>query len=261
MKEKVITAFQGKNPASYRCLNERILQAVQEGYNKLVINGALGQRFLAAGMNKEVEIDVHGVGGNDLGAFMDGPIINLYGNAEDQLGNTMNSGKIIIHGNVGDVAGLSMRGGKILVKGDSGYRLGIHMKEYKEKSPVLVFGGGVKEFCGEYLAGGKIIILGMKFSNSKVGDYPKKRIVAENLGSGMHGGTIYVRGEVPESYLGMGAKVDEFCEKDRRNLQPILNEWCKCFDSDPSEIWEDDFTKVIPNSHRPYRSFYCYESV
>lgn len=35
-----------------------------------------------------------------------------------------------------------------------------HMKEYKEKVPVLVIGGRTGSFLGEYQAGGIIVVLG-----------------------------------------------------------------------------------------------------
>ena len=64
----------------------------------------------------------------------------------------MNDGKIIINGNAGDTLGYAMRGGKIFVKGNAGYRTGIHMKEYKDKNPVIAVGGSTGSFLGEYLA-------------------------------------------------------------------------------------------------------------
>jgi glutamate synthase domain-containing protein 3 len=43
---------------------------------------------------------------------------------------------------------------------------------------VLVIGGTAQDFLGEYIAGGIIILLGL------------------DLGTGMHGGTMYIRGEI-----------------------------------------------------------------
>lgn len=36
------------------------------------------------------------------------------------------------------------------------------MKAYEEKVPVMVIGGSVGSFLGEYQAGGRIIVLGLK---------------------------------------------------------------------------------------------------
>lgn len=211
--------------------------------------------------HKDVKIDIYGTPGNDLGVFMDGPIIEVHGSADDQSGNTMNSGKIIVHGNAWDVTGLAACGGKIFVRGNGGYRIGIHMKEYKEYRPIIVYGGKVKEFFGEYMAGGVLMALGLKVEKDTVVDIPENEVVQGSLGSGIHGGAIYVRGRVPESNLGVGAVVQKFTEEDRKNLEPLLKEFCNHFRVPLEKVWERDFMKVAPTSARPYASYYNYRSV
>jgi glutamate synthase domain-containing protein 3 len=61
------------------------------------------------------------------------------------------------------------------------------MKEYKEKKPSLVIGGTAQDFAGEYMAGGVMILLGMNLKDGE--NHPAKYI-----GTGMHGGVIYLRG-------------------------------------------------------------------
>ena len=95
----------------------------------------------------------------------------------------------------GDIVGHSMRGGAILVEGNAGYRVGIHMKEYGEQRPVVVIGGTAQHFLGEYMAGGIIIVLGR-------GLEPGERHPSRYIGTGMHGGVIYLRGAVDERFLG-----------------------------------------------------------
>ena len=91
---------------------------------------------------------INGTPRNALGAYLDGCVITVHGNAQDATGDTMNDGTIYISGSSGDATGYAMRGGRIFVNGDVGYRAGIHMKEYKEKSPVLVVGGSAGSFLG-----------------------------------------------------------------------------------------------------------------
>lgn len=74
----------------------------------------------------------------------------MHGNTQDAVGDTMNAGRVCIFGNAGDAVGYAMRGGKIFIRGDAGYRVGIHMKAYKEHRPVIVVGGVVGSFLGEY---------------------------------------------------------------------------------------------------------------
>jgi formylmethanofuran dehydrogenase subunit C len=170
----------------YRDLNQRIRQEIAAGEKRFDLLNVNGQRYIADGIRGDIEFDIHGVPGNDLGAFMDGPTIRVHGNAQDVVGNTMNSGRIIVHGHAGDVLGYGMRGGELLVRGDVGYRVGIHMKAFGERQPVVVAGGRAGDFLGEYMAGGLLIVLGL-------GLRPGQRLVGNWCATGMHGGSIYLR--------------------------------------------------------------------
>ncbi|UCH89897.1 MAG: hypothetical protein JSV49_04435 [Thermoplasmata archaeon] len=249
-------------PLRYFELNEKIHRAANEGYKNITVKNVYGQRFICAGMeHKDVKVDIYGTPGNDLGVFMDGPTIEVHGSAEDQAGNTMNAGTIIIHGNAWDVTGLAARNGKIFVRGNGGYRIGIHMKEYREFRPIVVYGGAAKEFFGEYMAGGVLVALGLKFDNGNVSDLPLKDVVRGSLGSGIHGGAIFVRGNVPEHYLGVSAKIQPFTEEDRKVLTPVFEEFCNYFNVDMDRIWARDITKIAPSSSRPYGAYYNPRSV
>jgi glutamate synthase domain-containing protein 3 len=81
---------------------------------KLVIQNVCGQRYIGTDLNKNLQIEIHGTPGNDLGAFMSGPKVIVHGSAQDASGNTMDEGEIIVEGHAGDLTGHSMRGGKIL---------------------------------------------------------------------------------------------------------------------------------------------------
>jgi glutamate synthase domain-containing protein 3 len=152
--------------------------------------------------------------------FMNGPTIIVHGNADHAPGNTMDDGKIVIHGSGGDVTGHSMRGGRVFVRDDVGYRSGIHMKEYKEKFPVLVIGGTAKDFLGEYMAGGILIVLNIDNEGNDLGEIKGKMI-----GTGIHGGSIYIRGKVDKSQLGVAADIKEFTEEDRERAWEIFQKY------------------------------------
>ncbi len=255
-----------KKPMGYRPLNELIHNAANDGFKHIILKNVLGQRFIAACMeHKDVKLDIYGTPGNDLGVFMDGPTIEIFGNCEDQTGNTMNSGTIIVHGNAWDVTGLAARGGKIFIRGNGGYRIGIHMKAYLDMKPIIVYGGSVREFFGEYMAGGVLVALGLEIENSNpktiVSDVKFKYVVKGSLGTGIHGGVIYVRGKVPKDHLGVGATVLPIDSEDERSLEPILKEFCKYFKVPIEKIWEKDLLKIVPASARPYGSYYNYRSV
>jgi glutamate synthase domain-containing protein 3 len=163
----------------------------------------------------------------------------------------MNNGEIIIHGHAGDILGLSARGGKIFVREDVGYRAGIHMKEYQDKKPMVIIGGTAQDFLGEYMAGGILILLGL---NLKEGVCHK----ANFIGTGMHGGVIYMRGEVQEFQLGKEVGVAELNENDYVILKGLVGEFASHFDYDAEEILKYKFTKLFPLYLRPYGQLYAY---
>jgi glutamate synthase domain-containing protein 3 len=236
---------------SHRDLNARLREVVSNGAQKIELRNVYGQRYIGTDLNKAVEIEIFGVPGNDLGAFMDGPKIIVRGNAQDGCGNTMNNGEIIVHGHAGDVIGLSARGGKIFVREDVGYRAGIHMKEYQEQKPVLVIGGTAQDFFCEYMAGGVVILLGL---NLKEGELHKARFI----GTGMHGGVIYLRGSVDDYQLGKEVGVADLDEKDLQSLKGYVGEFASHFGFTAEEIMKQKFSKLFPRWLRPYGRLYAY---
>jgi len=234
-----------------RDLNTRLREATSNGTQRIKLRNVYGQRYIGTDLDKPVEIEIFGTPGNDLGAFMDGPRIIVHGNAQDGCGNTMNSGEIIVHGHAGDIIGLSARGGKIFVRDGVGYRAGIHMKEYEDKKPVLVIGGTAQDFLGEYMAGGILILLGL---NLKQGENHR----ANYIGTGMHGGAIYLRGSINDFQLGKEIGVAELDEKDNLNLKQLVGEFASHFDYDAEEILRHKFMKLFPLYLRPYGRLYAY---
>lgn len=233
----------------YRLLNKMIRGAVASGEKEFELDNIGGQRYIGVGLDHSIKITINGTPGNDLGAFMNGPKIIVNANAQDGIANTMNAGEIIVHGNVGDIIGYGMRGGKLYIKGDAGYRVGIHMKEYKKQIPVIIAGGTAGDFFGEYMAGGIMILLGMN---------GKKPIVGDHVGTGMHGGVIYVRGKVNAEKLGKEVNCLELNEEDEKLIGSYLKEYCECFGFDYIEVMDVKFTKLVPLSHRPYGNLYVY---
>lgn len=235
----------------YRDLNTRLRELVAAGAGKIELRNVHGQRYLGTDLNQPVELEIHGTPGNDLGAFMNGPRITVHGNAQDGCGNTMNEGQIVVHGRAGDTVGLSARGGKIYIRGDVGYRAGIHMKEYKEKKPVLVIGGTAQDFVGEYMAGGVLIMLGLTLGESR-------NHCAKYIGTGMHGGVIYIQGNVAPFQLGKEVGTAGLDEKDMVVLKEHVTAFAAFFGYDAAEILGRKFIKLYPKWLRPYGRLYAY---
>ena len=235
----------------YRELNARLRDVVSNGIKEIELHNVYGQRYIGTDLDKPVEIEIFGTPGNDLGTFMDGPRIAVRGNAQDGCGNTMNSGEIIVHGHAGDIIGLSARGGKIFVREDVGYRAGIHMKEYQDKKPVLVIGGTAQDFLGEYMAGGILIVLGLNLGEVELHE-------ARFVGTGMHGGVIYLRGSIEDYQVGKEVGVAQLEEKDYQILYPLVSEFAAHFDYETDMILEHNFMKLFPRWLRPYGRLYAY---
>ncbi len=238
------------NSKHYKELNEEIVQAIENGAAQLTLEDVNGQRFIADALRGNLKIDIYGTPGNDLGMFMDGPTVTVFGNVQDGAGNTMSSGKIIVHGNGRDILGHSMRGGTIFVRGDVGYRVGIHMKTYKSSVPIIVAGGRAGDFLGEYMAGGMIIVLGIHNTAENT------ELLGDWVATGQHGGAIYVRGEVDNDRLGNGAAQFPMAADDETAVKNVLAEYCHVFSLDLDSVLETEFTKIAPVSHRPYATLY-----
>lgn len=234
---------------AFQDLNSLLKGMNDNGARRIELHNVFGQRYIGTDLAKKMEIDIYGTPGNDLGSFMNGPKITVHGNVQDGCGNTMNDGLVVVHGCAGDITGYSMRGGKIFIRDDVGYRVGIHMKEFQNNKPYLVVGGTAQDFLGEYMAGGVLVVLGLTI---KDGESHKARFV----GTGMHGGTIYMRGEATQ--LGREVGVVDINENDKQLLLSLIHEYCSYFELDPEDILNEKFLKLIPVSHRPYGKLYAY---
>jgi glutamate synthase domain-containing protein 3 len=228
----------------YRDLNSRLRAAVESGVQRIELQNVHGQRYIGTDITGPVEIEIHGTPGNDLGAFMDGPRVVIHGNAQDGCGNTMNGGEIVVHGRAGDIVGLSARGGKIFVRDDVGCRAGIHMKEYQEKRPVIVIGGTARDFLGEYMAGGILIVLGLNLAKDQAH-------AANYIGTGMHGGVIYLRGSVEEHQLGKEVGAADLDENDCATIDRYVGEFAAHFGYNVRDILGHRFRKLCPRFLRP----------
>lgn len=235
----------------YRILNEQIRENIIDGAEEIILDNVNGQRYIGDGLKqKNVKVHINGVPGNDLAAFMDGPTLFVNENAQDGVSNTMNSGKVIVNGDAGDVLGYGMRGGKLFVKGNVGYRVGIHMKAYQNHVPIIVVGGTAQDFFGEYMAGGILILLGLDVKSNE-------QICGSYIGTGIHGGTIYIRGNVEDHQLGNGTGVFSTSKDDDVLLENILSEYANDLGKNLKDILTKNFIKLVPISHRPYKKLYC----
>lgn len=235
--------------STYYCeLNEQI-KALAEKPGKITVRDVFGQRYIGCGLKNHTQLDVFGTLGNDSACYMDGATVKVYGNAQDGIANTMNDGTLIVHGNCGDIMGYAMRGGELFIKGYAGYRAGIHMKEYEDKIPKIVIGTKAGDFLGEYMAGGRVVVLGLDLS-------PTEYAAGRFFGTGMHGGKMYIRGRVNEALMGREIASAPLDEGDLVFLRKAVDDYAAHFKADLSAISLDEFVKYQPKSSRPYGNMY-----
>lgn len=230
---------------SFQQLNEQI-HTCQDA--EITLTDVMGQRYIASGLSGK-RLEIHGIPGNALGAYVDDCRVEVFGNAQDATGDTMNAGEIIIHGSSGDATGYAMRGGMILVEGNVGYRAGIHMKAYKDQVPVLVVGGEAGSFLGEYQAGGYVVVLGL----NTTGRAPVGRFCA----AGMHGGKIFLRTEAELPFdLPSQVSAHRADAKELEEIRPFVEKYAHAFGRNAAEILRGAFQVLIPNTANPYKSLY-----
>ena len=107
------------------------------------------------------------------------------------------------------------------------------------KKWVLVIGGTAQDFLGEYMAGDILILLGLNLSED---GYHKARFI----GTGMHGGVIYLGGGLESNQLGKEVDVAELDGEDWEFLKDSVNEFAAYFDYDAEVILKRRFVKLFP---------------
>ena len=209
-------------------LNDLIVKLTQEK-NEISIANVNGTRFIGITFPRlairSIKLHLYGTAGNCLANLNEGNSFFVHGNVGDDAGDTMHSGKISVSGDARDVLGQALQGGRIFVQGNAGNRVSVQMREYGKSRPYMVIGGTVDDYLGEYMAGGRTVILNTM--KSEIGNY---------VGSGMIGGRIFIRGRVDPRKIGL--------QPPERELKSFLKAL-----SMKNLIDSDDFLKLAGKSY------------
>jgi glutamate synthase domain-containing protein 1/glutamate synthase domain-containing protein 3 len=209
-----------------------IKQARELGWNRVVIIGIHGQRFVGAGLGprtKGFKIDVYGSPGDYLGSGLDGAEVVVHANGQDQLGQILSEGKLVVHGDVGQTFLYGAKGGEAYVLGNAAGRPLINAVG----KPKVVINGTCLDYLAEsFMAGnplyggGFVVLNGLTFDGKgKPVDLPAP-YPGGNLFSLASGGAIYIRDPrrlVGEDQLN-GGRISRVTEADWRLILPYLNE-------------------------------------
>jgi glutamate synthase domain-containing protein 3 len=195
----------------------------------------LNARLRQAVANGVERIDLHNVCGQRyLGTDLHRPVeIHIYGTPGNDLASFMDGPRIVVHGNAQDGCGNTMNGGELIVHGRAGDVTGHSMRG------------------GKIFIRGVLVVLGLTLG-------PGERHIANFIGTGMHGGVMYIRGELEDYQLGKEVGQVSLDEDDQQLLKDLVTEFAGHFGRDARAILSRPFTKLIPLSLRPYGRLYAY---
>lgn len=206
-----------------RMETREINRTLRRSKGKIKLLNPNSAHFLAAGLCKNLVLDIEGSAGYYLGTCMDGPHVHVRRNAGWYAGDNMARGILLIDGSSGDGTGQGMYGGIVVVRGDSGVRTGQLMK-----NGTIIVGGNSSYMTGLYAFGGQIVVCGD---------------IAHSAGESIIGGTIYVGGKVAS--LGKNAKKQKVSSDEHHRLKKLLTKF--------GLKTPKNFIKITPSRKRFYR--------
>ena len=219
--------MEGESGVSFLIRDARAL-----GWNRVILVGVRGQRFIGCGLgprSKGLRIDVYGSPGDYLGSGLDGAEVVVHANGQDQLGQILSDGKLIVHGDVGQTFMYGAKGGEAFVLGNAAGRPLINAVG----RPKVVINGTCLDYLAEsFMAGnplyggGFVVLNGCAFdSRGSPVDLPTP-YPGGNLFSLASGGAIYIRDPkrlVGEDQLN-GGRISRLTRADWELILPYLRE-------------------------------------
>jgi glutamate synthase domain-containing protein 3 len=297
LNEKVKHAVSGCNTGEYspivinNVLGQRYIGDGIKGEALITINGTPGND-MAAFMDGP-QIEVFGNGQDGIGNTMNSGRIIIHGDCGDILGYSMRGGEIFVKGNVGWRSGIHMKSylekfPVIVIGGKAGDFLG----EYMAGGIIILLGLNMEKGTPADDPGSEAAVVTVKQSPAKqfltnqepANQDPSMKLplnlkarkpyyferfyptsdgqaAGNYIGTGMHGGTIFLRGDIEEYKLGKEVTRLPLDENDKELLKTYITNYCNYFDFDKSKIIRQDlkgFIKLAPFSHRPYGKLYSY---
>lgn len=173
-------------------LESLIQRAIREGYRSIEVEAygqhGIGGRLWRAG-NEPVYVRITGSTGQRVGSMgFPNTTIEIEGPASDDVGWLNAGATIIVHGQATNGVANAMAQGRIYIAGDVGARAMTMTKHNPRfEPPELWVLGGVGDFFGEFMAGGKTVICGYESGYENVLGY--RPCV------GMVGGEVFFRGK------------------------------------------------------------------
>ena len=236
-----------------------IKSARELGWNKVILVGAHGQRFIGCGLgprSKGLKMDVYGSSGDYLASGLDGAELVVHSNGQDQIGQILSDGKLVVHGDVGQTFLYGAKGGEAYILGNAAGRPLINAVG----RPKVVINGTCLDYLAEsFMAGnplyggGFVILNGVSFDAKGNPVELPTPYPGGNLFSLASGGAIYVRDPrklVGEDQLN-GGRISRLTEADWKLILPHLRENERLFN-----IPLEDFLLKVDGVTRPPEEVY-----
>jgi glutamate synthase domain-containing protein 1 len=144
-------------------------RAYDLGWRRFRLYRVNGQRLISTAVmghhdSPDVVIDVYGTPGEYLGAFMQGGLLRVHGNAQNFAAMGMHHGEIQVFGNAGKVCGYASKGGKVFILGDINDRAWTNsVNDSRGQDLCVQILGSASKYAGESLMGGDFLFLGLTF--------------------------------------------------------------------------------------------------
>jgi hypothetical protein len=141
------------------------------GWRHFILYKTQGQRMISTavmgkGDTDDVIMDVYGAVGEYFGAFMQGGIIRLHGNAQNFCGMCMHHGELYVFGNAGKVCGYASKGGKVFIMGNVVDRCWTNsVNDSRCQDLQIMILGSATKYAGESLMGGQFFFGGLHFDS------------------------------------------------------------------------------------------------
>lgn len=209
-----------------------VKRAREAGWNRILLIGLHGQRFIGAGLgpkSKGLRIDVYGSPGDYLASGLDGAEMVVHANGQDQLGQILSGGKLVVHGDVGQTFLYGAKGGDAYVLGNAAGRPLINAVG----RPKVIINGTCLDYLAEsfmagnpLFGGGFVVLNGISFDADGRPTVLPAPYPGGNLFSLASGGAIYVRD--PKKLVGEeqlnGGRISKLAAADWDLILPHLKE-------------------------------------
>ncbi len=206
-----LSGFENGHRIESRILEERIQQAIENGYRVLEIEAfgqhGIGGRLWKAGSDR-LHIKISGAPGQRVGSLgFPNTLIEVLGPCSDDVGWLNGGADIVVHGHATNGVANGMAQGKVYVAGNIGAR-GMTMTKHNPRfaPPELWVLGSAGDYFAEFMAGGIAVVCG------HVPQDPAN-VLGFRPCVGMVGGRIYFRGP-QKGYSKGDAKLISIADRD-----------------------------------------------